>query len=77
MANGLRINISESEFKAKPTSDQNWMLFQGLTKIDQFGCDWAARNYKQNYWKKLTVIGASIGGGFGFAFMVGKIIKCW
>lgn len=77
MANGLRINISETEFKAKPIADQNWVLFTAITKIDQYGCDWASRYYKQNYLKKVTIFGAAMGGGLGFAFMIGKIIKCW
>jgi len=77
MANGLRINISESEFKSKPTEDQNWVLYQAITKIDEHGCSWSVRHYKEAYWKKITILGSSIGGGLGFAFMAGKILKCW
>lgn len=77
MANGLRINISESEFKSKPTEDQNWVLYQAITKIDEHGCSWSIRHYKEAYWKKLSVLGGSIGGGLGFAFMAGKALKLW
>jgi len=77
MTNGLRINISESEFKSRPTADQNWALYQAITKIDEHGCSWSVRHYKDAYWKKLTVVGGSMGGGLGFAFAVGKIFKLW
>jgi hypothetical protein len=77
MVNGLRINISESDFKAKPVPDQNWVLYQALIKIDEFGCRWSATHYKETYWKKLTVLGGGFGAGFGFSILVGRLFHCW
>jgi hypothetical protein len=74
---GLRLSISEQEFKSMTQADQNWMLYRALTKIDQFGCDWAARKYKEPIWKKLSVLGAGFGAGFGFSIMIGKAFGVW
>ena len=76
MNHGIKISISEADFKSKPAADQNWILFQAIQKIDEYGCSWAAVKYKENFWKKLAVIGSGIGAGFGFAIMVGKMFGC-
>ena len=77
MGNGLRIRVSEQEFKSMPPADQNWMLFQAIFKIDQFGCDWASKHYKDAYWKKLAVLGSGFGGGFGFSILIGRAFRLW
>lgn len=77
MVNGLRVNISEIDFKAMPVADQNWKLYLAITKIDEYGCSYAIKRYKDSLWKKLSVIGAGFGGGFGFSIMVGKAFRWW
>lgn len=75
--NGLRVNISEKDFKDMPVPDQNWKLYLAITKIDEYGCSWSIKRYGSSFWKKLSVIGAAAGGGFGFSIMVGKAFKWW
>lgn len=75
----------EQDFKLRPTADQNWVLFEAISKIsetiariDQYGCSLVRdKQYKKSWWKKFTIFGASFGGGLGFVFMIGKLIKCF
>ena len=75
--NGFEINITEKDFRAKEQSEQNWILFQGvssvnkcITDIDEKGCEFARKH------RKIEVIklASAISGGAVFALGVIYII---
>ncbi len=77
MANGFEINITESEFKAKPQAEQGWILFQGISAvrkcvndIDQFGCEFARKKHKQSTVKVLSAMAGSIAFALGIVYVV-------
>jgi hypothetical protein len=74
-ANGLNINVSKEEFMSRPTGEQNWMLFEGIQRIDSHGCSWAQKNYKQDRLRKIYLWGAGIGAGMGFTAVFWKLIQ--
>lgn len=69
--------MTELDFKSKSVDDRLWVLFQLITKIDKYGCDWSGSHRYGSWLKKLSVLGISIGTGFGLVFIVGKLIKFW
>jgi hypothetical protein len=74
MPNGLNIKVSKEEFMQQPAAEQNWMLFMGIQRIDQNGCSWAQRTYKQDKLKKIYMWGAGMGAGIGVGVAVYKLI---
>jgi len=70
------IKKDEQDFKAKSIGDQVWLLYEAINKINEHGCNWASQQYG-SWWKKLSVLGFSIGSGFGLIFIVAKIIHCF
>ena len=82
MSNGFEINISEVDFKAKPTTEQNWILFQGVTSIrqcvndiDMEGCEYARK--RNRYWtlKILTAISGGATFAIGIVYIVFKLLN--
>lgn len=77
MRNGFEINISESEFKAKPQGEQNWVLFQGVTsvhrcigRINDEGCEYAKRKNRYGLLKILSAISGGAIVGLGIVYIL-------
>lgn len=77
MTNGFEINISETDFKAKPPTEQNWILFQGVSSvrkcivdIDEKGCDYAKKRYKSNRLKIISAISGGITFALGMVYII-------
>ena len=77
MANGFEIQITETDFKAKPTGEQNWILFQGISgvskcirDIDDKGCEYARKKQKGFRLKLVSAFGAGIAGGTGVIYLI-------
>jgi len=81
MANGFEISINEIDFRAKPQSEQNWILFQGIMAankgisiIDNEGCEFARK--RNRYWT-LKVLSAISGGavfGLGIVYIIYQMV---
>lgn len=65
--------MTEADFKGKSIEDRLWILYQAISEINNHGCTWASQQHG-SWWKKLSVLGASFGIGFGFVFVAMKII---
>ena len=81
MRDGFEINISESEFKAKPQGEQNWVLFQGVTsvhrcinRIDDEGCEYAKRKHRYTLLKVLSAISGGAIVGLGIVYILSQLI---
>ncbi len=75
--NGFEINITEKDFRAKEQSEQNWILFQGVSSvnkciidIDTNGCEFARKRRKI----EMVKLASAISGGAVFALGVIYII---
>jgi len=75
MTNGMNINITEEQFKALPTADQNWMNFKGIEKIDLNGCSFGKDIHKKETYSKLIVMGGAFGGALGTAIGIWAFIS--
>lgn len=73
--NGFEVNISESEFKAKTSSDQTWILFQGITSLHKEGCAWGRIKYGKDRLKMWTAFGAGISGGLGIIYIIYQMVS--
>ena len=71
MTDGLRLEISEEDFKKKPTHEQLWILYRGVMQINGHGC-----RYGRTRWKRIFTLGGLAGlvGGF-LAGMTGRLIR--
>jgi hypothetical protein len=81
MPNGFEINISEVDFKSKPTAEQLWILFQGvssarksLANIDEHGCEYAKKRYKTNRLKILSAVSGGITFALGIVYIIYRMM---
>ena len=81
MVDGFEIKILESDFKAKPESEQNWILFQGVSsvkqcidKLDIYGCKWGQKRYEATTLKVIGTISSGVMIGLGFIYILYKLI---
>jgi hypothetical protein len=78
--NGLNINVSEDDFKAKPTAEQSWMIYKAIEAIDNNGCKFSRLRHesdKKTNWKAAVIVGAgSFGGLAGSLFAFWKYVLC-
>jgi len=70
--NGWDVKVSKDEFLKLDIKEQNWLLFGGIENINQNGCNWAQEHYKKERLTRIQIWGAAVGGGMGFAALVGK-----
>ena len=42
--NGLNINVTREDFIKKPQEERDWMLFEGVSQINNHGCTWARKS---------------------------------
>lgn len=70
MANGFEVNISESDFKAKPAGEQNWILFQGVTSLHRDGCAWGQKKYKGDRLKYVSAMTGAVVFALGVIYIV-------
>ena len=70
MANGFEVNITEADFKSKESSDQTWILFQGITSLHRDGCDWGRVKYVKDRLKLWTAFGVGVSGGLGAIYII-------
>lgn len=75
--NGFEINITEKDFRSKEQSEQNWILFQGVSSvtrcindINATGCEFARKRRKV----EIVKLASAISGGAVFALGVIYII---
>ena len=80
MASGFEINISESDFKAKPQVEQSWILFQGISlirgcisDIDEKGCEYARKKRKVGMLKLASAISGGVVFALGIVYIIYQI----
>lgn len=76
MPNGLNINVKQDEFMKKSEPERSWMLFAGISQINNEGCSWSKTHYKKERYSMLKIVGASFGAALGTAIGLWKwVIK--
>lgn len=82
MASGFEINISESDFKSKPQTEQNWILFQGVTAVqhcvnnlDSKGCSWGQNRYRGRWIKLIGAITTGFTVGLGIIYIIYQMVS--
>jgi len=79
--NGFDIKITEYDFKQKPLTDQNWILFQGVTavrqcidKIDDEGCEFARKKRRNGVLRLIYAISGGVTVALGVVYTLYKLI---
>lgn len=74
----FKITVTKKDFVEKSPEEQNWILLQGILYMHERGCDYGRNGCKQEAWRKISVLGAAIGGGLsiggGAVFGIFKLL---